>query len=101
MHCFYTWLFDSPSFIARKLINVHCVTLSLWKQQHPVGGIQVHGCMDAWYEAIETYPVSEDESELNKFCLTAFVDFYSVKKLDISETSHLRDCGIIEPLTAR
>ena len=32
---------------------------------------------------LETCPVSEEESELNKFCLTAFVDFYSVKKLDI------------------
>ena len=37
--------------------------------------------------------VSDDESELsNKFCLTAFEDFYSVKKLVTqTETSHLRD----------
>ena len=47
-----------------------------------MGGIHVHGCVNAWYKA-RNISVSEDESELNKFCLTAFVDFYSVKKLDI------------------
>ena len=44
----------------------------------------------AWMHGtkLETCLVSEDESELNK--LIAFVDFYSVKKLD-TETSHLSD----------
>ena len=52
---------DNPSLITSRLIDVHCVTVTMWTTT---------SC--GWY----TCPVSEDESELNKkFCFTALKIF--------------------------
>ena len=100
---FFTWLFDSPSYITCKLINVHCVTLLLWKQQHPVGGIHVHGCMDAWYKArnMSSFWGRVGVKQILFDCICGFL-FCEEARYIIPETSHLSYLKILlKPLTAR
>ena len=75
---------DSPSLITSRLINVHCVTPSLWEQQHPVGGIHVHGMR------LETCPVSDNESELKEQILLE-----CILLCEETETSHLRNLKVV------
>ena len=60
------------------------------EKQHSVGDIYVHGTR------LQTCPAFGDEFDLNnKFCLTAFENYYFVKKLDTS--NHIQMHGCMDP----